>query len=42
MDDFLKSGEYRKDLINIAAQLLQLIFGKVSDRKKVFRLVELF
>ena len=28
MDDFLKSGEYVKDLINIATQLLQLLFNK--------------
>ena len=28
MDDFLKSGECVKDLINIARQLLQLLFNK--------------
>ena len=28
MDDFLKSGECVKDLINIATQLLQLLFNK--------------
>ena len=27
MDEFLKSGEYVKDLINIATQLLQLLFN---------------